>query len=58
MSLQNLYRTIENTMAAVAFAEAGEPEEAVRMAFPKSENERRKEIENQVREENRPRLRL
>ena len=56
MKLQNLYRIVENTMAAVAFAEAGENEEALRMAFPEDQKESRRDVRNEIREENRPTL--
>ncbi len=60
MKMQNLYRIIENHMAAVAFAEAGENETAMQMAFPEAQKAQQKEIRENVREEirndNRPRL--
>jgi len=54
MTLQDLYRTIEKTMAAVAFAEAGELEKAEKMAFPEAELKCRKRPENQAERDNRP----
>ncbi len=54
MNLQKLYRTVENTMAAAAFAEAGETEEARRMAFPETQRENRNQVRNEIQQENRP----
>lgn len=57
MKKQTLNQKLENMMAAVAFAEAGERETALQFAFPASENAQRKQDANVIREDNRPVLR-
>ncbi len=52
--MQNLFRNIENMMAAVAFAESDEKTTALEIAFPEQENVQRKEETREIQEENRP----
>ena len=54
MLAKRFFGYFERVMAAVAFAEAGEEKTALEIAFPELEKARRKEISNDLREENRP----
>jgi hypothetical protein len=54
MLAKRFFGYFERVMAAVAFAEAGEERTAIEIAFPEKERGKRKDLSNEIREENRP----